>query len=291
MTNVITAKFLKDTEERKNRQIISWFECECGKKFKARKYLIYTGRQLGCGCKKGNSPLNITNQRFGKLIALQNTGRKGKNCYFWECQCDCGNIVEARVDYLRNGDTSSCGCIRGESKIKYLTGRKFGRLTVIEIGKQNKSKNYTWKCKCNCGNVAVVSSSNLVRNHTTSCGCLFKEQIGENNPNWNPSLTDENREKNKKITRCLHPDYILWRDSVYKRDNYTCQCCGQVGGKLNAHHIRNYSTYPELRQALSNGITLCKKCHNGFHKKYGRKNNNPWQLTRFVNLYKKNIHE
>ena len=39
--------------------------------------------------------------------------------------------------------------------------------------------------------------------------------------------------------------YFDWRDDVFKRDNYTCQCCGQVGGKLNAHHKKFQSTPPQ----------------------------------------------
>lgn len=61
-------------------------------------------------------------------------------------------------------------------------------------------------------------------------------------------------------------EYRLWRDAVFERDEHTCQCCGQVGGKLNAHHILPYATYPELRTSIENGITLCTKCHRAVHR-------------------------
>lgn len=52
-----------------------------------------------------------------------------------------------------------------------------------------------------------------------------------------------------------------WRKAVFKRDNYTCRHCGEVGGKLNADHIKPFSQYPELRTVLENGRTLCVPCH------------------------------
>ena len=63
-------------------------------------------------------------------------------------------------------------------------------------------------------------------------------------------------------------EYKRWRYDVFSRDAFTCQHCGDgKGGNLNAHHIKPFSDFPDLRFDISNGITLCEICHNKVHDK------------------------
>lgn len=61
-------------------------------------------------------------------------------------------------------------------------------------------------------------------------------------------------------------EYKEWRKAVYERDDYTCQACGEKGGKLNAHHIKQFAYFPNERLNVDNGITLCEKCHHAVHR-------------------------
>lgn len=61
--------------------------------------------------------------------------------------------------------------------------------------------------------------------------------------------------------------YKTWRTEVYKRDNYTCVWCGERGKVLHADHIKLWSKFPRYRYVLSNGRTLCVKCHRKRHRK------------------------
>jgi len=77
--------------------------------------------------------------------------------------------------------------------------------------------------------------------------------------------------------------YKKWRHNVFERDNYTCQICGIRGAKLIVHHIKNFSSNKNKRFDENNGITLYKKIHEMFHKKYGYQHNTKEQLEKFLN--------
>ena len=66
--------------------------------------------------------------------------------------------------------------------------------------------------------------------------------------------------------------YKVWRQSVFERDSFTCQDCGQVRGYIEAHHKKSWAHFPNLRFEVSNGITLCKKCHQKITSKRMRGN-------------------
>jgi len=101
-------------------------------------------------------------------------------------------------------------------------------------------------------------------------------QRGENNPMWKGGISNENDKIRGSIT------YKIWSWGVMSRDGFTCQKTKQYGGKLVAHHLFNFSSHPELRFALDNGITLSKEAHEQFHKIYGKKNNTKKQIEEFL---------
>lgn len=55
--------------------------------------------------------LDLTGQRFGKLVVLKKEGKDNSGHSTWLCQCDCGNLKVARGSHLKRGYIQSCGCI------------------------------------------------------------------------------------------------------------------------------------------------------------------------------------
>lgn len=58
----------------------------------------------------------------------------------------------------------------GFMRFKDLSGQKFGQLTVLERIPKQIGRTVKWRCKCNCGNITIVTRSNLISGCTQSCG-------------------------------------------------------------------------------------------------------------------------
>lgn len=86
-------------------------------------------------------------------------------------------------------------------------------------------------------------------------------QKGEYHWNWRGGITPENQKGRSS------GEYAEWRKKVFERDGYTCRRCGKKGGRLNAHHIERWAENCRKRYDVSNGVTLCEKCHKDIHRK------------------------
>jgi len=209
-----------------------------------------------------------TNEKVRKYGIAGGKANKGKVA--WNKGIPCSENIKKRIS-------------------KKLKGFKHTEETRKKMSLAHKGeKSYLWKggrikVKCAwCGKEKMVDPYKLKKQKNFFCNkkCLGKWEskymTQEKASNWQGGITPQNAIIRSSI------EYRLWRKAVYERDNWICQKCGESGGKLNAHHINNFADYPEIRFAIDNGVTLCKKCHIKFHKKYGRKNNTKEQLENYL---------
>lgn len=135
----------------------------------------------------------LTDQKFGKLIALRENGRDNHGKVLWECRCECGEIITVIGEGLTRGNTKGCP----DCKFENLTGQKFGKLTVLELIERTKGHG-KYKCLCECGKETVTISTNLKQGKTKSCGC---GEVQNRKNNWEKITTHGLSE---------HPLYVTW---------------------------------------------------------------------------------
>ena len=87
------------------------------------------------------------------------------------------HIFETYINTVVSGKIWNCGCRR---KINNdLTGKTFGRLTVLYPTSQRQNNAIVYHCQCECGNTKNVSSRCLNNGSVQSCGCLAKESFNK----------------------------------------------------------------------------------------------------------------
>lgn len=168
---------------------------------------------------------------------MEIVGIRDKKCL------DCKNLI-----LRRSTRCYSCSAVKNRTgKIPWNKGKIFPykqRPPLSEEAK-NKIKNSILYRKNKNGFIHSEETRNKIRIANSGSKCNF----------WKGGITPINLQ-----IRNSH-EMKEWRQSVFERDNWTCLWCNQKGGVLNADHIKPFSTFPELRFKLSNGRTLCRKCH------------------------------
>ncbi len=196
--------------------------------------------------------IDLTGQRFGKLTVLRQAKNNKKGRIVWECRCDCGSICDVSSDCLRrkNG-TKSCGCTsierisklnKGKIMREDLTGKKFGRLTVVEFSHKNRNRVY-WKCQCDCGNEVTIRADGLKTGHTNSCGCYNKEVL--RNAKWN--------ETHGKSKSKIHEIWRNMKNRCYNPNTDEYQNYGGRGITVCSEWIGEHGAENFIKWALKSG--------------------------------------
>ena len=213
-----------------------------------------------------------------KIKVKNNNSSISYNCI---CECTyCKKIFKRNYSRIKNNINHFCnqGCMSKFNIGKLFTEERKQKISDKAKGRYAGIKNPMYGLKgINHPKYGFKESKETRRKKSM----VTK---GENNPMFGKPVSDETRkrisEANKgekngswkggidKRERLEGFEYKQWRKKMFERDSYACQVCGDnKGGNLNAHHIKSYTQYPELRFDINNGITLCIDCHKEIHKK------------------------
>lgn len=138
-----------------------------------------------------------------------------------------------------------------------LTGRRFGRLTVIEYVYTKKRKPY-YKVKCDCGKTKIVCGNSMVRGLTQSCGCLRNERVRNAITKYTDPAHQRFGEKNGSYKHGLskHPLYHVYREMI-------ARCYRE------SHHAYKYYG--------ARGIGVCDEWKNDFMSFFNWSIENGWE--------------
>lgn len=258
-------------------------------------------------------------KKFGMLTITSEiyTIRTSKTYKVVDAVCDCGKKVIARhVREILKYKNPSCGCI-STKKRPYRTcpicGKKFNkpgdtrccsRTCMGKWYKQNGTWNTNHRKVSNCwlcgkdipnGNVSCLEHVLQPLRRATSCptcGCLV--YLNCKHKSHYCSLKCKMKDPKRIVKGHKRPDIPSWRKGVLEAANGCCQVCGDDKNPLIAHHRKNMRDCATKEEAkdVSNGIAMCRPCHEFFHSFYGIFKNTPEEVDEFIerfNQYGKHV--
>ena len=188
-------------------------QCDCGNIVITESSKLKAERIKSCGCYRqermselglqNSQALDLTNQHFGKLIALEPTEKRQNKSIIWKCICDCGQIHYASANNLKSGNVTRCSncsiSSKGEEKIKQL-------LEELEISFV-KEKTFD---TCRFPKTNALAKFDFYVNNKYLIEYDGKQHYEKNNP-FNISLSDIQDRDNFKNKWCKDNEIPLIR--------------------------------------------------------------------------------
>lgn len=239
---LVVLERVQDKITNSGKRVTQWLcRCSCGKETVATTQRLTTGHTTSCGCKtknnKGSRFEDLTGQRFNRLTVIRYLDKNERTArtYNWLCQCDCGRLIKANANKLKNGLQKSCGCLKEEMKYdigdinrkyKYSNKRLYGvyksminrcyneshreynnyggrGVTVCDLWRNNYDDFAEWAFKTGYDDTAIYGQCTLDRKDVNGnyepCNCTWvTNEAQQNNRRDNVILTYNGETHNMK---------------------------------------------------------------------------------------------
>lgn len=243
----------------------------CGKTF----YAEYPKHPQYCSEECRNAKIiknEHVGEKFGKLTIVSDFQKNGRR--YAECKCDCGGTKITLYKSLRNGGTTSCGCVR-----RIDVSNRINNYGVKLIRRTHKTEKGMWKCLCECPKCRKEFEIQLNKfNRTKSCGCIVSEKSSENMKSGWENTTSQGIEDNTQVFSMI---------SKTKSKNNTSGTRGvsfnKRSGKWTAYigfqrKLIYLGRYSKMEDAIAARKDAEEKIYGGFIEEFKKEHPERWKI-------------
>jgi len=255
-------------------------KCDCGTTKEIQLFHLKGGETTSCGCYQRelakSTAIDRTGQIFGEWSVLRRDETKSRR--YWICRCSCGTERSVQINNLISGHSTSCGCVQKQTAskryVKDETGKRFGRLIVLNLVRKLKGNKICiyFRCKCDCGNETEVWGPHLRSGRTISCGCYQKDRAIETHTTHGLTYTKEymrwQTRKRKEMEKQLDSEWSMEMELFLRNLFQQCVLCGitntehieKYGHPLHVDHVEPLYEGNGLKPG--NATILCASCNS-----------------------------
>lgn len=217
-----------------------------------------------------STSIDITGQRFGKLVAIKFVEYTRNKQQKWLFRCECGeDTIILKSSVCKPGGTRSCGCL-SKKHFKDLTGKTVNGNTFIRLVDKNRHNCWRYEIQCHCGKLFISEGNDVNSGKIKSCGCRWNSTWVEN-ANYELSILNQaytqlvGRAPKRKIA-CS-----LTKEQHHKLVLDNCYYCGVPPNqtktlnkrKLLCHGIDRVDN--DKGYHIDNCVTACRDCNQAKH--------------------------
>lgn len=186
---------------------------------------------------------DITGKKFNYWTAIEKSKTKK---HYWKFRCDCGKESEHNKYGITGGSHKSCKecAIKRTYNIEDLTGKKYGKFTVLRENAECDKNSIHLDCQCECGNILTIPRYALIKGYRTRCRkCTGEDLTGKRF--GNQVVIEKDHISRKWIVICDCGEKSLKTNGAVKTSN-TCGRCeskkyiGRRFGKITVMSILGY---------------------------------------------------
>lgn len=207
--------------------------------------------------------IDISGQRFGRLVAIEPTGERRRSDRVWRCVCDCGQEHNTTVARLRGADVRSCGCLARMKHLQFDVGARYGLLTIV-ARKHNDAGRPVCVCRCDCGGSCEVHRGQLVKGMKKSCGCLRAKRelwtrVSDRERAAHATRSHTRRARQRAIGGSFTQEEVVRLYDVQRGRCANPNCRAKLGLAFHRDHIVPLAKRGENR--IRNIQLLCPPCN------------------------------